>query len=319
MFKEELNKNLISSLLIVFFLLTSPFVLIAQQNNIEKIDANWTFMPFYTQEYSYLSINNREGKAEALNYHPNIMGSIGAHLSYKFIGLSLSFKLPKSSEYNPTKMTRFVIDITGNRIRFNIGFVHYKGMYLSNYKDFNNTGFSYPNMTITRLFWGSQFIFSKRFSYKAAFKQTERQKKSAGSFLLRFGDVFHILSNDSSFIIASQQAYYKTSKDINNMVSNTFNIAPGYAYTLVISPYFSMSSILAGGLGLHIQSYSIDNHPHIALRLPWYFYNQTVIGYNSDSFFCRISYTIESNTIRLPDANFNIFNNYFLLSAGYRW
>ena len=302
---------------LLLFLL--PFISIAQKNNIEKIKTKFSIAPFYAKEYSYLSIHNRGKNSSDILYYPNISGVVGAHVFYKFIGISLAFKLPKSSDYPDTKMIKIQLNLTGNKLGFAILYNRYKGLYLYNNDDFLvSDKINFPQMTLAYFRMSSQYIFSKRFSYKAAFKQSERQKKSAGSFLILANNTFTSLSNDASFIPFSEKVNYPKSYDINLIKSNTFNMALGYAYTFVISKYFSATTVLAGGLGLHFKQYFSGNIPHFSTRLPWYIYSKSAIGYNGDHFFCNISYTYDYNNIRFTESDFNIIRNFLKLSVGYR-
>ena len=302
---------------ILLFVFTSSFA--QKKENIEKIKTKFSVAPFYVKEYSYLSIHNRDKTSSDILYYPNISGVVGAHFFYKFIGFSLAFKLPKSSEYTDTKMIKIGLDLTGNKLGFAILYNRYKGLYLYNNEDFMQTDkINFPEMTMSYFRISSQFIFSKRFSYKAAFKQSERQKTSAGSFLILANNTFSTLSNNESFIPFSERENFSKTEEIDAIKSNTMNMALAYAYTFVISKNFAASSIFAAGMGLNTKRYFVGLIPHFSVRLPWYFYSKTAIGYNGDSFFCNITYTIDYNNIRFSESDFNIIRNFLKLNVGYR-
>jgi len=307
-------RNLLSIIFIFTF-----FFSFAQKGNIEKIKTKFSVTPFYSKEYSYLSIHNRDKSSSDILYYPNISGTFGAKIFYKFIGITLAFKLPKSTDYIDTKMFKIALNLTGNKLGFAIQYNKYKGLYLYNNDDFLvSDKINSPEMSLSYFRISSQFIFSKKFSYKAAFKQSERQKESAGSFLILANNTFISLSNDASFIPLSEKNNYPNSYEINSIKSNTFNIALAYAYTYVISKYFSASTILAGGLGLHMKQYFSGNLPHFSTRLPWYLYSKSAIGYNGEHFFCNINYTYDYNNIRFSEIDINVIRNYLGFSLGYR-
>jgi hypothetical protein len=91
------------------------------------------------------------------------------------------------------------------------------------------------NLKTTNL--GVNFIYvlnSKRFSYKAAFNQTDLQKKSAGSFLWGLGLSSFKIANEEGIIPAEiSSTYFVDWTDLINFRSYSIYGSFGYAYSWV--------------------------------------------------------------------------------------
>jgi hypothetical protein len=292
-------------------------------DNIEKIKSRFTFTTYYINQYSYLKIQSRiNDNIEAVYYSPNVKGGIGAGIKFKGFSFAYTFKLPQDERYGNTKFTDLAFGFQGRKFGFSVFYLNYKSLYIKNPEEINYYYYKNypvrPDIKFTSLGFYTNFAFMRSFSVKAAFEQTERQKKTAGSFLFTINDRFTSLLNDSSFIPYSLQNGFDKTNKIKSMYVNTFKLAPGAGYTFVLSKYFSITTMLLTGFGLQMKFYNLDGKNKVGLRLPFYINSKSAIGYNGEDVFCRLVYNLELNNITFTDSRFKIFSTFLQFAIGFR-
>ena len=98
------------------------------------------------------------------------------------------------------------------------------------------------------------FNFNKNFSMNAAFAQGERQKKSAGSFLMGLSERYQRIEADTSFVPPTQGSLYPNLDKLvyGNFISTIVYL--GFGYQFVIKKVHFTPVLLAGS-GFQFQSY----------------------------------------------------------------
>ena len=166
------------------------------------------------------------------------------------------------------------------------------------------------------------YIFNNsRFSYKAAFSDTERQLKNAGS-LIAGGSFFSYQTKaDSSFIpheIASK--YFINSRSISKSGVRAFNANLGYAYSLLFlkNGIITMSYIL--GAGVQENSFDLDVDDIKKLRFSINQTGRLGIGYRFNRYYLRFSIISSNQYTSLNFNNMGIINgtNFMQVSLGKR-
>lgn len=118
-----------------------------------------------------------------------------------------------------------------------------------------------------------QWVFNnKKFSYKAAFNQNERQLKSAGSFLLGAAVYYTKLNTDTLQLLP----------DMNSLHENIqFGITGGYAYSWVLGKSWFVTGSLDLGVNLgHNNPKQIFNEK---MKIYPTLNSRIAAGYNLDS------------------------------------
>lgn len=169
--------------------------------------------------------NKESGKEEVKKeYRDNQPINMGLNVSTRgySLGFSMGINALRSKKKGKTKSLQF------NYLGYKRSFIY--DIYLQSQKGFyqdSDDKESYllePNASIKILGGSFLYIFNnKRFSYKAAFQQSEIQAKSQGSFLLG-GNIFYskVNTEDSSI------SFESISKQEENL---QFGIQGGYAYS----------------------------------------------------------------------------------------
>lgn len=162
----------------------------------------------------------------------------------------------------------------------------YKGYYISNPGDFINWNEKYypqlPDMRVLTLGISAFYMFnSNKFSYRAAFKGNQIQKKSAGSITAGLFGVFDKIRTDNGFVPKELVDSTDIVFDLKSFQAFTVGVNVGYMYTFVIKKGFFISLAGAPGIGYrHYQLADINNNKNAINQLALQLAGKIAIGYN---------------------------------------
>ena len=323
-------KNII--LFFIFFFVTTTFAFNVNKkkkkekkkklpHNIEAIESRFMFSPNYSSQFTKLVISPRAfDNQNKIIYKPNVFGSIGFSTSIKKFKFAYAFKLnPLNKNLGNTNYKNINLGIQTRIVGLNFFYLRYNGFYLQNKNDFNNITQNYirPDIKINTIGLSADFVMTKSFSINAAFSQNERQKKSAGSFMIMISDRYTFFDSDSSIILQQEALNYDRTRYINNVKSNTLLIAPGFGYSIIYK-HFNFTPIILAGIGNQIKLYHYNKENSYSFRFPLYFLYKNAIGYNGKKFFFNIIYSYDLNNLRFKDSNVNLKIIYWKLNLGFR-
>lgn len=194
-----------------------------------------------------------------LKYSPNSNFNIGAGFSYKWMGLGIAFNLGFINNdqklKGKTNSLDLQLDIFSKQMMFNSNLSYYQGYYWNNPNDFFSDWNSLdslvvrPDITTVTLGFSGIYIFNhEKFSIRAAYQYTERQVRSAGSFLLGGRFSLYGIEADSAIVPAELQGFYPNSSEIGNLSSLSLGVSFGYTHTFVIGNYFFINGLLMLGI-----------------------------------------------------------------------
>ncbi|WP_306349756.1 DUF4421 domain-containing protein [Flavobacterium sp. '19STA2R22 D10 B1'] len=237
-----------------------------------------------------------DGKDITENYLPNTPINIGIGLSWKGFGLSIShgFNFLRDTKRGKTRALDLQYHYYGRKLVLDFFGQNYKGLYLEN----GNEGKSleiFPDVQLVQIGVFGQYVFNgNKFSYRAAFDQSERQLKSAGSLLVGGGVYYNrILINDET---DTKRSSYQFGPNV------------GYAYNQVIRKDFYVSGSLSFGVngGVDENSSKLNYYPNVFGRFS--------TGYNAESWSVNFSYVdnrlyimyIESDPVSMSTGKFQL-------------
>ena len=280
------------------------FVLLSLFSQAGEVDTNYvqkfknifavkTFLVNNGFFYNLTPRNNPLFTEQQLNeakvyYSPHIPTAAGVSLNIKGIGFTYIFKF--TNDYLDTTgrvksgHKQFQLNIYGQKFGFEGYYMdyqrfyfHYKGDEILN-KNYNNDIRSY------RVGGNGVFIFNgKKFSYNAAFNQTQLQKKSAGSGIMVLSLRFDELKS-GDLIPDSVKIFYDNISNLQRNRNLAFFLQGGYAFNLTKNNfYFSNAYIVGAGIQSQIYKYPTGNHYKIAL--PLIGRAKASMGYNGKVFF----------------------------------
>jgi hypothetical protein len=230
-------------------------------------------------------------------YKPNLFVKAGIAGYYKWFGLSLSVNVPffllNETEYGKTTSLDTRINVFGRSISGELVYQDYKGYYIQNFHTETGHHYKIPDMRILAIGISSYWIYnSERFSLRAAFIQNERQKKSAGSFMVRPSFQYFKVSSDSGII--PREVFTQAGEEYFNVVNEgeffSFGLAPGYSYTFIFAKKFYINAAVFPGVFWESVSYSTERSTVHTTDFSFLLTGQLGVGYNSDRFHAGIMY-----------------------------
>lgn len=273
-------------------------------------------------------VRDKDGDESTVKYNPNNNLKFGA--GFYLFDVSFEFSFPVSflpfrdeSVYGESKAT----DLQINMLTKSFGL----DLYLQKYSGFNKdikdsdvpSGEPYPlrpDMDIKNLGGSAFYIWNKdKFSMRSGYNYADRQKKSAGSFIL-YGTVNSFtVKGDSAIISPSMQAGYGEGSDFTELKSLTIGLAPGYSYNLVIKRFF-VNGLLAVGPGYHWVSAVSENDETGHDRVFKAVYTARIAaGYSGERFFAGASFGLQTRAFRYENIQIENMTSVFRLAVGYHF
>lgn len=224
--------------------------------------------------YKFTMLTCKAGGGEKVTYVPNSPVRIGLGVTYKNFSISggYGFGFMRDKKRGDTKELDFQYHYYGRKFIADIFFQQYKGFYTEDKGDIS----IYPDIKAIQYGMSGQYVFNnKRFSYKAAFNQSERQLKSAGSWQLGGGLYYNEIRSDSTLRL----------NKYNRVRGYQLNVSGGYIYNWVISKHFYLSGGAAFGVNLGIENTTgykkVEVSPSVFPRIS--------AGYNADDWSIVVS------------------------------
>jgi hypothetical protein len=214
-------------------------------------------------------------KADTLNaspiiYRPNIYSYFNIGGSWKFLGGSISFKIPKPAEdvriHGKTNYADFRFGLMKKRFASSVYIKQYQGFYIDKpvtvFPEWQ-VGQPYPqrsDIVYTSFGIEGYYVFKwKKYSLNAAFRQSEKQLKGAGSFMLK-GDYSYIgIESDSTLIPYTQAQYYNEMRGLRSSGFISGVISGGYTYVFILGKNWFFSPFLFTGFGYQAKGFMIDD------------------------------------------------------------
>ena len=220
----------------------------------------------------FLTLNQQTSRGK-FEFQPNnpLKAGIGITVKNTLIDFTLGqeFDFMRDRKKGRTESFDFQIHHYASSYVVDLTIQKYKGFYTENRsgKDIR----LYPDLRIIQYGIQGQYVLNhKKFSYKAAFTQSEKQMQKAGSFLIGGGVYFTDLKADSTLVNESGTSY-------DNF---QFGLNGGYAYTWVLGRYWLISTSLTLGVNLgneqirHFAKRKIEVYPAA--------YQRVAIGYDRE-------------------------------------
>jgi hypothetical protein len=267
-----------------------------------------------------------------LKYLPNGYFNIGAGVNFRSFGISLATKIPifQNSEVKHGETKRFGIQSYIYTSKFAVDLLasFLNGYYLNNsFTHFNSytreKEYQRPDISSANFGLSVNYIFNNsHFSYRAAFSDTERQIKSAGSLLFG-GSIFSYQTRADSSLVPHgiNENYFLKSRDISKSGVLAFNANIGYAYSLVFlkNGIFTLSYIFGSG----IQDNSIDREFTNGINRWRFSVNHSGrlgIGYRFNRYYARISVirSTQYTSLKYNDLSIRNGTNFLQVSLGKR-
>lgn len=304
-------------ILILLISHTTSWAVKDSTRNKKETDTTYIDDYYYTLTtwFNTFSKNNRitiydKQRPSSLAYVPNISASFGPGIGYKWAAVDFAFistrpldrnlygKTSKLDVQGHFHMKKFLIDGT---------LQYYKGFYLYDYPDsagiFRTDSTPYVRPDIQQLSCGASLLYAfnwDKYSLPASFSQSQRQKKSKGTWVIGGQMTFFTVGGDSNFIPTPVRPYMDSSAYLSGIGSFSIGIIGGYLYTIVYKNWYITGALIPGfGRQTYIYALLNDTAPHYDnSRTTGKFYGRLSLGYNGPNFYTGISTIAETSDFR---------------------
>jgi len=258
---------------------------------------------------------------------------------FSFAYDKISFSIGTSVKATETDVLRKGISKTKNlsfainskRYRLEVAFRKYTGFY-DNYTGIRDTNF----ITDTSSFFQNPTMFSKafrlkgfyffnkkqRFSYGAAFNNSARQLKTAGSFLIVSNAYSFLIGSDTTFLANGTSYYFPQWENWNKLKTLGLSCNLGYTFNLVL--FKKLFANFTGTLGLELQNLQYSTSDGLSSNNLWKFGWSAgdlrgSIGYNAERIYVMLSYIGDFSVYKLDKIQVDTRLHAGMFSLGYRF
>lgn len=267
------------------------------------------------------------GSKSRLSYRSNKPYSLGVGVYVFELAVELAFAIPLDEQnkriYGESRARDMQLNAIGRRWGFDVFYQRYSGFYVSDSENPVAANAAYPqrpDVATRNIGAFVSHIFNKnRFSFRSPYNFSERQLKSAGSFVA-FGTLRNFrISADSAIVDPMYAEAFPGLNSIHHISLYTAGIAPGYTYNLVYKGFF-LNGTLGVGTGINILRYEYENgtggnknsfSTMLTARL--------ALGYNGDRIFGGMTFINSGGRASFENADLNSSNSSFKVLVGYRF
>jgi Domain of unknown function (DUF4421) len=282
----------------------------------------WPLIKQRTTQFEIQQINNSGNK---LTYKPNNSVGLGFGLYVFEIGAEITFAVPVNAEreslFGKTKATDLQLNLLGKTWGLDLFYQNYDGFYINDPNGTIVPGAPYPqrpDLQTRNLGINGLYSFNKNFSLRSAYNFSERQRRSAGSFILTGTLNFYNLKGDSAVYGKNYYSQFGAATAFTKLEMNTFSVSPGYTYTVVVKNFF-INGALSIGPALHWMDYQVAGKDFGGSLLNGFVDLRLGIGYNGKRFFTGVNFVIQSRSAKFEGIQFVNSSNTFKLLFGYRF
>jgi Domain of unknown function (DUF4421) len=267
---------------------------------------------FFSQKFTGVALQ-KNAYSNNFRYQPNTSVNIGIGVSYKILTINLGYGLSflrSDLLKGKTKYLDLHSNIYPRKWTIDLFGQFYKGYFLSPKGLAASDPQSYytrPDLRINLMGVAAYHLLnSSQFSYRAAFLQNEKQKKSAGTFLAGAELYYGIITADSSLVPGAISGLPGQS-GVRSVRFIKIGPGAGYAYTFVIEKDFFLTGSLTGNLSLDYsrQNGGAGNKDKFSVSAGYIY--RLVAGYDKNNWNINFSLIGNQLSIKASDDNDKYF------------
>ena len=253
-----------------------------------------------------LEISPAGTQAPKIVYRPNTNIRVGIAGFWRWFGLGLSIDNPfyktDREAYGKTTTLDLRVNAFGRFLAGELFVQRYRGFFISSPEKPDSKHYIVSDMQTFSLGLSGYWIANaRRFSIRAAFIQNERQKKSAGSFVVRPSLLYYRISSGHGIIPQGIIDTYHIPSE--NLISGgefySIGLSPGYAYTLVFLKNCYITGAFFPGVAAKVSSYTSTTKDYDGVHFAFQFSGRLALGYNSGNWF--LGGSIQTGFNEAPD------------------
>lgn len=249
----------------------------------------------------------------SVSYKPNNTIKFGLGFHYRWLGLggTIGLKFLNDQEnFGSTKTFDLSTNLYSRKYFFDIRYHYTQGHYISNpeaYQTDWKDGMTHPQRPDLRIgsigLGGGYVLNGNHFSVPAAFTQTKKQLRRAGSLIFGGFVTLYAFEADSSVIPSEAGALFTDSAQLKLGSALYFGTTIGYAYTFVIRKNFFITAMALPGFAL--QSFSGEAANDIVWDdtrpVSFKFNFRLATGWNKDNFYAGLNWSNDNYMLAEKD------------------
>lgn len=293
---------------------------------IEAYPNDFAVWPMLKYKDLSFSITDKNEKS-AIAFNSNNDFKLGAGFYLFEIAFEISFPIPiavrDESIYGKTKSTDLQVNMLAKTVGLDLYYQRYSGFYKNDDRAPVPPGEAYPQRPdiVTRnLGLSAIYVWNnEKFSIRSSYNYADRQKKSAGSFIL-YGTLSAFrVEGDSAILSPSNQQVFGEASDFSHLRYTAFSLAPGYSYNLVLKRLFFNGTFAIGPAHYWIYYQDEENNGHYDILFNTTYTFRLAAGYSGNRFFTGTSVALQSRVLRFENLQFENSSSVFRLVVGYRF
>lgn len=294
---------------------------------IEEFPDDFSIWPMLKYRSLSFSITDKNDAQPSVTFNPNNDFKLGAGFYLFDLTFEVSFSVPiavrDEAIYGKSKSTDLQINMLTKSVGLDLYFQKYSGFYKDDGRVKIPPGEAYPQRPdiITRNVGLSVFYVwnNKKFSIRSSYNYADRQKKSAGSFIL-YGTINSFtLAGDSAILSTSNQRELGNGSDFVRLRYTSFSLAPGYSYNLVLKRVFFNGTFALGPAHHWIYYQTETGKGHYDILFNSTYTLRLAAGYTGNRFFTGTGIVLQSRVVKFQDLRFENSTSVFRLLVGYRF
>lgn len=278
----------------------------------------------YTSQRYLLEYGSKRESGSGSGLFSNVSEFLGGGFTYKFLDLDLSFSLPQTRvlETGLQNLSQFRLSGSYSARRWTI-----RGYWLQSTglvaADAEGNFISGPTVDMLNLGLPITYYFNHRhYSFRAAAFQSEVQRRSAGSLLLRIEPFFRRIGIGNSLVPPAQDAAAKYGEQagLKYAYAPGVTLQPGYGFnwTSHNGQWFVSPMVFAGG-GVAVNVFKGNSGERTHVNPEWKGSAILNIGYNGPRWYASFRSSFEYSYFLLDPSYFSTSDLKLGLTVGYRF
>lgn len=296
-------------------------------NFIESYSRYFFLGPLIKKNNLEFDILSADDLKKSYTFKSNHTYSLGFNVNLFDVNLGIVFAIPvdtKSEElFGTSDVSDLQLTAISRRWFADVYFQKYNGFYTQSPDVVIPTGQPYPqrpDLVTRNLGMSFAYIFNhEKFSLRAPYLFSERQRVSKGSFLLSYVLSSFTMAADSALIPSSRWAEWGDGASVNEVRFTSLGLAPGYSHTFVLEKFFLNMTLALGPAHYWVLYKEKDRSAQNDIRIDFYSLGRVGIGYNGERFFSGISVTAQSRSLTYERTTFQNSISTVRLVAGFRF
>ena len=283
--------------------------------------------PLFKKNNLDFDIISADDPKKTYNFKANHTFSLGFNINLFDVNLGIVFPVPletKSEQlFGRSDVKDFQLTAISKKWFADVYFQKYNGFYVQSPDVVIPTGQPFPqrpDMVTSNSGMSFAYVFNHdKFSLRAPYLFSERQKVSKGSLLFSYVLSSFTLAADSSLIPAAKWIEWGEGAQVNDVRFTSLGFAPGYSYTVVISKFFLNATLVLGPAHYWVRYQDETGVERNDIRIDSYSLGRVGIGYNGARFFSGLSVTTQARNVTYERTTFQNSISTVRLVAGFRF